>query len=494
MGIIVRQSLLNSINNYIGVALGFITTILLFPNIFSPDEYGLTRVLISFSMVYGLVSELGIKQTIVRYFPYFKDPEKDHHGVLFLTLVGSIFGFCLFLILFFLLKPLITSAYIQQSPLFSEYMLFSIPLVFAILFFSNLSNYVKALLDTVFATFISEVLLRISIIVSIFIYYFGWVDFTGFVYLFVGSYIIQPITMLVYIIKIGEFRIKPDFGFLRSRLYKSMIAYSLFSLLTGVTTQLMGNIDVLMLGAIEGLTETAIYTVAYFVGSIIVIPQRAISRIAVPVISASFKRKDYRNIESIYKKSSHNQILAGVFVFIGVVANLDNFYQLLPPEYASSGPIIIAIGLARVFDMATGVNNPIIQVSRYYKFNLLTKITLVILAVITNLIFIPMYGMFGAAIATCITIVCYNSIKLVFVWVKMNMHPFQIKSLPVVLTGAVVLLFSYLIPALDNFIIDIIVRSAFITILFLGIVISFKLSDELMNLFGSLKNRFHNSK
>lgn len=486
MGIILRQSLLNSINNYIGVALGFVTTILLFPNIFSTDEYGLTRVLISFSMVYGLLSELGIKQTIVRYFPYFKDSKKDHHGILFLTILGSFIGFGLFLILLFLFKSIISDVYIEQSPLFSEYILFSIPIVFGVVFFANLSNYVKALLDTVFASFVSEVLVRLSIIAAIFAYYFEWVSFEGFIYLFVFSYVLQAIAILFYIFWIGEFRIRPDFSFLRKKLLKSMLSYSLFSVLAGVTTQLMGNIDVLMLGALQGLSDTAVYTVAYFVGSVITIPQRAITKIAVPIIADSFKKKDFANIASIYQKSSYNQIILGVLVFIGVVANLENFYAMLPDEYSKSGPIIIAIGLARVFDMATGVNTPLLQVSKYYRFDLLTKILLVLLAIVTNLIFIPPYGMFGAAIATCLSIVLYNSIKLIFVWLKMDMQPFSFQSVYILIIGSLVLWLSFLLPPIENFIWDILVRSALISLVYISIILTFRLSKEAENLILSI--------
>jgi hypothetical protein len=44
MGIVAKQSIYNSLASYLGILIGAINTIVLFPNVFSADEFGLTRV------------------------------------------------------------------------------------------------------------------------------------------------------------------------------------------------------------------------------------------------------------------------------------------------------------------------------------------------------------------------------------------------------------------------------------------------------------------
>ena len=46
MGIIMKQSLRTSVLSYIGIALGYVNVVLLFPVFLSPEEFGLTRVLL----------------------------------------------------------------------------------------------------------------------------------------------------------------------------------------------------------------------------------------------------------------------------------------------------------------------------------------------------------------------------------------------------------------------------------------------------------------
>ena len=53
----------------------------------------------------------------------------------------------------------------------------------------------------------------------------------------------------------------------------------------------------------------------------------------------------------------------------------------------------------------------------------------VALMIVLNMIFIPMYGIEGSAFATLITVMIYNTIKLLFVVKKMNLYPFTNKTL-----------------------------------------------------------------
>jgi len=144
--------------------------------------------------------------------------------------------------------------------------------------------------------------------------------------------------------------------------------------------------------------------------------------------------------------------------------------------------VIITIGAAKLFDMATGINGGIIMNSKYYRFDLYTNILLVILTVITNYLLIPPFGILGAAIATAFSIFVYNSIKMIFVWIKFSMQPFQWTAPVVLLIAAVCLMLSFELPYLFNFYLDVTLRSLLITVVFLGSILLFNLSDDLNSL------------
>jgi O-antigen/teichoic acid export membrane protein len=252
----------------------------------------------------------------------------------------------------------------------------------------------------------------------------------------------------------------------------------MFSFLGGVTVIIVGNIDMLMISSMIGLAETGIYSIAFYVGSVIAIPSRSVSKISLPLISLEFERNNIQEIEKIYKQTSINQYLFGLLIFIGVLANIDSFYLLLPTEYSSGSLVIFVIGTANLVDMITGSCSQIVMCSPFYKFGLYFSILLVILTVVLNFMLIPLYGILGAAIATASAIFLTNTVKVLFVWLKLKIQPLDVKSIYITVIGFSILFLSYQIPSLDNFYIDVIIRSFSIASLYLLLVWFFKLSKE----------------
>ncbi|MDX1586929.1 MAG: oligosaccharide flippase family protein, partial [Balneolaceae bacterium] len=266
MGVILKQSVQNTVISYLGVALGFVSTILLFPNILTADQYGLTRFLLSPAFVFAQFAHLGIKNVVIRYFPYFKHSRESRSRLFTLTILVATAGFLLFSLLFFSLEHIIIDYYGEKSPLFSEYYLYLVPLVFAILFFETLNNYIRALQDSITGSFLNEVVMRVLIIVLLIVHFYGLISFKIFMVGFVGSYCLQPLYLAIYLYRMNEFSFYNPMKANLRRLAKSMSVYGLYSLLGGITVHLVGNIDIIMLGSLSDLANTAVYAIAFYVG------------------------------------------------------------------------------------------------------------------------------------------------------------------------------------------------------------------------------------
>ncbi|MEX1268921.1 MAG: polysaccharide biosynthesis C-terminal domain-containing protein [Balneolaceae bacterium] len=482
MGVIIRQSIQNSFISYIGILLGILSTIILFPNILTPDQYGLTRVLLSIAIICAQFSHLGMTNIVIRYFPYYNTSGDSRYRLLTLSLGIPLAGFFLFMILFILFQDVLISYYIDQSELIVVYNTYLIPLVFAILFFEILNSYVRSLQDSVTGSFVNEVLIRILIIILLIVHYFEWLTFRYFMIGFVSIYLIQPVYMLTYLFINNQLSFSFPFQKETKRLFRDMSVYGAYSLLGGLATLLIGNIDIIMIGMLMDLKSTAVYAIAFYIGSVITVPQRSIGKIASPILAGLLKNRKYNEIDQLYKRTAYNQLIFGVLFYAGIWANMHNLLDLLPDTYDGIYWVVIIVGLAKLFNMATGVNGMIIINSKHYRFDLYTNILLVILTITTNLLLIPPYGITGAAIATAVSIFVYNFIKFLFVWITFKMQPFQWNALGVVMISAVCLGLSFLVPYMMNFFVDLMVRSLMIAAVFLGAVLAFGLSDDVKNL------------
>jgi len=101
MGVIQRQGIKQSIVNYIGVIIGAVNILLIYPKMLEQEQWGFIMILGSAcKLLYPFVL-LGSLNMIVRFFPYFNDEENQHNGYLPFFLIWMMVGFSLFTILFF---------------------------------------------------------------------------------------------------------------------------------------------------------------------------------------------------------------------------------------------------------------------------------------------------------------------------------------------------------------------------------------------------------
>ena len=482
MGIIIRQSFWNAVISYAGILLGFLLSIVLYPHILTPDQYGLTRVLFSASFISTQVALLGFQNLIIRYYPLFDKASPGRHGLLFWVLIVPVFGFVLFCLIYLGFGNTIISFYGDQSPLFVEYYWWVVPLTLFYLYYEVLNNYLRSLKDTITGSFTMEILQRVLTIFFLVAYFFGWLDFSSFVMLFVGSYLVNPVVIAIQIARRGEWRLKPDFNILRRPLLKGMANYSAFSMLGGITTVIVWNVDILMLGSMAGLDQTAIYAIAFYLASVIAIPQRSIEKIVSPMIAGFIKEKNWQEVGEIYRKTSINQLIPGILIFGVIWLLLDLVYLFMPDIYAAGKGVVLIIGIGKLVEMATSVNGLILLNSRHYRVSFYTNIVLVVVAVGANYLLIPQYGITGAAVASVLALVLYNGTKYIYILVTLKLQPFTRATFLVTALGVGALILAELLVITDNIWVNSFVQISLFTVVFAGVVIYFKLSEELNSL------------
>ena len=120
MGVVVKQSLKGTIINYIGVAVGFVTTFFVMTKYLSTEEIGLASVLSNAAILFSGLAQMGTSTSAMRFYPYFKDSESRDHGFFGWTLIVPLVGFIIFTALFFIFKQQISDYFSEQSALFVD--------------------------------------------------------------------------------------------------------------------------------------------------------------------------------------------------------------------------------------------------------------------------------------------------------------------------------------------------------------------------------------
>lgn len=302
-----------------------------------------------------------------------------------------------------------------------------------------------------------------------------------FILLFVCIYGIAMIINFFYINQLHAISLKPQFKFLTKPLLKEMGLFMLYMIVAGSGSSIASRIDIYMISTKISLSDTGIFTIAFFIGSFIEMPSRSVFQISAPIAAEALKEKNMEMVEQLYKKVSLNQLLIGGFLFVLIWANVDNIFHIMPHGdiYSKGKYVIFLIGLSKVFDAVTGINAAILSYSKYYFYTLYFIFLLAGLAILNNLLFIPLFGITGAAMATAVSLFLYNSLLVWFVWLKMKIHPFNGQTLKAIFILVCLMLLNVVLYRFSNPYMDGIIRSVCISIVFTVTVISLKISDDL---------------
>ncbi|MBN8703415.1 MAG: oligosaccharide flippase family protein [Bacteroidetes bacterium] len=493
MSSIRKYSLLITIISYIGVIIGYINKTLLFPNYLTPDQVGLANVMINIAIVFAQFSMLGVGAITLRFFPYFNDRARQHHGFLFWGSALAAIGSLLMAFVFLYFDGFITTHFGSKSPLIAEYYLYLIPLGISTTFYLFFDSFLRSIYKSVVPVFVNEVLLRLLITICILLYAINLISFHQFVIIYVIVNSSTALILLAYIAYLKQFTLKVELTFRIKKLYKKILIYGGFTILTIASGSLILNMDSLLITGLmdNGLYHFGIYSTVFYISSLILMPYRALSRMTSPLVAEYWRENDLTKMEVLYKKVSLINTIIGGGLFIVLWVNIDNLLSFLPMEYRGAQNVFLFVALGRLFDMITGLNGLIISTSRKYKYEILFSLFFAILTFVSCYVFIVNLnlGIDGAALATMLTIVVSNLIRLYFVQYNFKIQPFSKAILIITLIGAFATIIIHFIPTFTNVYMDGIIRSMMVLLLFVLPIYLLKLSHDFNSFFDKYLKR-----
>lgn len=501
MGVVIRQSILSTIISYIGIAIGTFNVLWLYPKFLSPEQVGLLRLLQDIPSLFALFVRLGATSVVDRFFSYFKDEDSRHHGFFFFILAYPMLGFIGFLFSFWYFNDFWASLYVEKSALLVHYFFLIIPLTFFMMYTDIIESYLRVHLKISFTNFLKEVLLRILFTLCITVFAFNWIGFDGLVWLYSGCYGIILLIIAYYLFQNGLFHWRPNWTIWNHSKMKEIKDYLIYIIPGSAGGIIAQKIDNLMIAAIsgdgfnEGLTNVAIYSIAYFIGSVVEVPRKNIAQISTPILSAAFKENDLPLIKNLYQKNAIIQLISGALLFSLIWINIDDLFLFIPNReiYLAGKYVILFIALTKLVDMTTSINTEIIQFSAHYRFNMISIVLLSFITVITSWILIPIHGINGAAIALFSTICIFNFVKTLFIYIKMGLNPFtNAMWVPWGYVLFILLVTPYLQWEGDSLlkaVLSIGIRSIVIGGIFLFFVRKFNLSSDISSLMDTLLSK-----
>jgi O-antigen/teichoic acid export membrane protein len=366
-------------------------------------------------------------------------------------------------------------------------------LTYQLVLVNMLTNYISNFHRIVLPSVFHDLFLKFVVPALILLFYFGYIDLSWVIRIFLLSYVVIIIFLLLYLRHLGELHFKkPD-----AKIWeygKAMADFAGFSMLGSLGSVLALQLDTFMMGSLDNMYNTGVYSLAITISTAIGIPHRAISNISAPLIAASWQKNDTAHIQQLYRQTSLLLLIAGSFFLAELAVNFPDLTMLsskkevlLDAYYA-----LLILGVGRIVDMGTSINGYIIQYSSKYRVNVYFIVFLGLINIVMNLWLIPRYGMEGAALATTISMISFNALRTIYVKVRFGMYPFSWNTFLVLLLACTAAFIGWWLPGTSSALLNMIYKGAIVALFFLGPIYWWKLSPELNRMLEDNWKRFFN--
>jgi len=428
------------IGTVLGIFFNFLARIVI-ARFYTPEDYGLFNLFFTVLSIFLTLSLLGLSNGIQRFIGYYTGSgEKEKIKVVESCglLIGTISGVCFGILLFFL-APGIASIF-SKAPEFIYYLrIAAITLPFYVLLSSLIAifrGYQRTKEKVLFYDLGRNTLfLVLSFILGILA-----LPFVGIIWSMFVATAIVAISFFIYYLKKQKMLLKRVITFsFDSSVAKTILIFSLPLLFVNVMHRIMGWTDTVMIGYFLFEIDVGFYNVAKPMSSFISTGLTITNFIYAPLVAGLYAQKKFRENDFIFTALTKwicflTLPLTMIFFFYSDVVISKSFgVEYLPGTI----PLKILV-VAYFINNFMGPNGSTLIAYGKTKFLMYATFVSATLNITLNVLLIPIYGIVGAAIATGISILSVNIIRVYKLYSISGVHSFKSNIIkPVISTGII---------------------------------------------------------
>ena len=475
MGIVLRQSFINTLILLMGFVIGGINVMFLFTHFLHEDYFGLITFLLSTANIILPLLVFGMQHTIIKYYSSYKTKIEQDGFLISTAFIPLMVIIPLGLISAYLYEVIATWVS-SENPLIKNYTWLIFLVAIFMGYFEVFYSWTKVKFNSIFGNFIKEIFARVCTSVLLFAVYFQWLTNEQFIYAIVIVYGLRTLIMKIYAFYIC----KPTLIFKLPSNIKEILSFSMYIIVAGSAAGVLLEIDKFMIPQMEQIAQVAYYSVGIYIASVVAIPTRAMQQITTSITAKDMNENNMIEVENLYKQTSINLLIIGGLLFLLINLNIADLYELInKPQFTNGIWIVLIISVSKLMELALGTGNSILVNSKFYKIFFYISLAMAISVILLNKWLINLIGINGAAMATLIVVTVYSIFKIIYIKVKLKMQPFSIHTIKII--AVVLAIFTAF--CFWNFsfhpILNIVLKSIIIGVIYLVLIRKLQISKDI---------------
>lgn len=448
-----KQVILYAIINYAGTAIGIVSALFIYPKDFA--FLGTVRFVDNIAQLLFPVMVLGASHALIKFYPTLNLQYRNQLfnyslasvSLLSIVVLAVIFGF-----------SLLTNY--KDSPL----LYIAFPIAVAMAFIELFKKQAQDLQKIAVPTLYEKILPKIALPAVFLLVIYHIASQGQALMLYATGYMLIFALTAVYLFK----RFNPGFNYRFKTLFgqisrKDYFRYSLYSFAGSLGSLLAFRIDGIVIFNLISEEANGVFSTGVTLASTLQIPAVGMFALYAPIISGYLKDGNFKDLDIKYKEIARLLFFIGAILYSCIFLGIEDLFRLLPAyeKLKDTIPIVLILGFSVLINMATGFNGEIITYSKYYRFNLVAILVLIVLNVTLNLYFIYYTdkGIIGVAYASFIAMTLFNIAKLTFIYKKLRLLPFDISFAQLAGVLMISLGVIYVLPDLDSHLFNLVYKT-----------------------------------
>jgi O-antigen/teichoic acid export membrane protein len=480
MGIVFRQSVKSAIVTATGALLGAITVYL--SALYLPkQELGFFRnTLPELALLIAQILLFGLHSTLSVYIHKYPPGTPERNSLLGICLGIPIISLLLLLPFYYLFQDTFVHIFREEDQTMILTYYNGLPVfVFFFICLLLLEQFLISQMKVALALFMREVILRVLLIGLVILYGFQLIDFSILLPASIAVYVIPVLLVFFFSLRTGSF--KPSFHWkhIPPTERKELVTFTWYHFLLSFSINLLNKLDIILLSMWAGLSAGAVYGIAVYILSFLYIPYRTMISASLPILTQSYQAGDIQKVKDIYSRSSLNILVAVSGLALLIASNMHHAAALLGSGFEDIVPLVFILLVGRIIEMATGMSEQLLSITSYYRFSFFLSLGIVLVILTGNYLFIPVYGYFGAAVTTSLALIIYSILKTGYIQFQLGLTPFSRNTLVILLITIIAGFFAWITPSFEHWIIDMLIRSTVVMLVYVSLMIWLKPSQDL---------------
>lgn len=214
--------------------------------------------------------------------------------------------------------------------------------------------------------------------------------------------------------------------------------------LSGLAQMVVQRLDIVLLGALRGLSEAALYTAATRFLALGQLSGQALSTAVQHRLAEQLAREDRAAAGRLYQAATGWLVVLAWPAYLLFASFAGPMLALFGSGYDAGRKVTVFLALMMLVATGCGMVDTVLNMAGKTAWTFYNALAGTVVNVLANVLLIPRYGIMGAAVAWSASILITNLVPLAQLYRSFRLHPFG----PGTLTGAGLALACFGVPSL----------------------------------------------